>query len=254
MDLEDGPWLPGVLRGAIGQRLLERSRSGDDVAELVRQFFYEPMAKVTRGRNVPPPFVIDVDVSADLMSVHVMLFGFADAWREHVLAALGEALDVGIALGPTAIQRRSAEVLDMRWTRTESAPPVPPGPCVRVRFRTPLKIGGRHALGTDFSDFFFSLLERASGLARWQGMRLETDWGDWRRLFQGLQIDTDGLNPIGYSRRSARQRLGGLPVFGYFDRLDVLNPPERVYPLLSIGSLAHGGASAALGLGRFEVY
>lgn len=254
--LEEGPWLPNAIRGAWGHRLMARAE-GVSNSEPATAFdvFFRLNARLTGRLAVPRPFVIRADVKGRWLIIQLRLFGFADAWRRDAFDAVIEALSGGLSLRPGGRQRRPAEVVAAHWSRVERAPDVPPGQSLRLHFLTPLKLVTRGGAMTQrFDNFVFSLLDRISGLARWQGIRVETDWGGWRDLAKNLDIRADEAVPASWTRRSGRLDGQPLPMSGYGNVIDIIRPPERLFPLLSLGRMIHAGGGAALGLGRFEIY
>ena len=229
--LEEGPWLPGALRGAF-------------------EALFRPRTRLTPGRTIPKPFAIAAEVRGRTLTVELSLFGYADFWRESAFDALIAALEAGVAIRPErGWPRMPLPVLEAAWTRSETLDLRTLGAWARLSFRT--RLGPQRALGLRAPDMVFALAERVAGLARWQGLGLEVAWGDWRRTAEALRYDCEAMHPVAWFRRSGAQRGRVIPMAGLMGHLDIHRPPEALEILLSLGETCFVGGHTTLGLGRY---
>ncbi|MBX3517849.1 MAG: CRISPR system precrRNA processing endoribonuclease RAMP protein Cas6 [Rhodospirillales bacterium] len=258
--LEDGPWLAAALRGAWGQQLLratesEGRRATDPFGRpSARDVFFRTHAWVTSKLPVPRPFVISITGDGRTMRIALTLFGFAGFWRKDARDAMAAALAHGLPLREGGGQRRPWVLRDVYWGRSETVP-VPediPGEVV-VRLTTPLCLKANGPLANDVDELVMSLVNRLSGLARWQGVRIETDWSGWREISKRLSVRW--LNSVGYTMRrySSAQPGREIPHAGILGRFSVEGPLQPLMPLLFLGETAHAGARTAFGFGAYEV-
>ena len=249
--LEEGPWLPGALRGAWGRQLV-RCPPPPGAALGAFEALFRPRARLTPGRTIPKPFAIAAEVHGRTLSVELSLFGYADFWRESAFDAFIAALEAGVAIrAERGWPRVPFPVLEAAWTRSETVDLRTLGVWARLSFRTPLRLGPRRALGLRAPDMVFALAERVAGLARWQGLGLEVAWGDWRRTAEALRYDCETMHPVAWFRRSGAQRGRIIPMAGLMGHLDIHRPPEALEILLSLGETCFVGGHTTLGLGRY---
>ncbi len=203
--------------------------------------------------GVPKPFVIAADERGGSIDIVLTLFGFADRWREPIFDAFVAALAHGVSGDerPGAI-RTPLPAVRVEWARLDTTPVPPPQTSARLLFRTPLRLGPKHTFGLRWSDLVVSLAERAAGLARWQGARVDPRLSFWRDLGNRLDFRTDDMQPHFWERRSGAQSGRTIPMLGLTGPLDIARPPEVLMPLLALGETMHVGGGAALGLGRYD--
>lgn len=257
-DFDEGPSLPGRIRGAWGVRLARWTAGGRADAAALREGGFGP-APVWRGqRAIPRPYAIaaERDPAGIRLRVRLSLFGFADAFRDVAFDALLAAVSSGegLAIGPDPGARRvRLPLISADWQLRRSIPSRPLGPLARLLFRTPLRLGPRHALGLRYSDIIVSAADRVAALARWQGLAVEPSLSAWRDVAKRLVFDDGTLRAVAWTRRSGAQAGRAVPMAGLCGALDIRRPPESIAPLLIIGEQIHVGAGTSLGLGRFDL-
>jgi len=260
--LEEGPWLPVAVRGAWGRRLLAQAvrengrRAAPDPfgRASALQVFFRQHAMVKRGLAVPKPYVIGVEAGARTLTIVLTLFGFAGFWRKQAGDAMASALAGGLPLRERGRMRVVFRLLDVAWGRSESVPvPDALGDPLLVRLRTPLCLRASGAIENNLDDFVMSLVNRLSGLARWQGVRIETDWSRWRELSKQLHIAVSEHGVYASTRFSSAQPGRPIPHVGILGAFTLRGPLAPLMPLLILGETAHAGARTAFGFGAYEV-
>ncbi|MBB4285425.1 CRISPR system precrRNA processing endoribonuclease RAMP protein Cas6 [Roseospira goensis] len=263
------PRLPGRLRGALGDALLEGA-SAEARAEqpcpwdppCALDVLWGETGSVRRGVEIPRPFVIRVDPDPpDGGRVTLSLFGFATDWAEGVADALVRALRGGLGGGADGAR------LTLEPRHRAIVTPEPPAPVmpevvepglgvVALTVRTPLVLRRRSALVLDPLALLTSLSRRAEGFARWHDTALTVDGDALAETASALTLDGQGLSPAGWTRGSARQPGRSIPVTGVVGRLVLRGPPEalaRAGALLALGSRFGAGGHAAQGMGRYDI-
>lgn len=256
------PWLTGAIRGALGHGLL-RAMAGGPRREAVRAaqartLLFDTLAFVRPGLEVPKPVVLQVDVAGPQAIVRLVVFGFAIAWHDVFARALLDALAGGIRLKAEGGFRVQWQALDGRWTQQERISAPPPGvERVRLDFVTPLSderpAERREAKPIEPADVVFAALERVSGMARFQGARLRTNWSAWRDLSRRLVYERVELSGAGAAHRSSRQPGNAHEMRGVRGGFDIVRPPEDLLALLALAETTHAGARGAFGFGRFRL-
>lgn len=258
--LEEGPWLSVALRGAWGRQLLAMALHGGEAAAdpfgraNALQVFFRSHARLTAGYAVPKPYLIQWDADARTLSVALTLFGFAGFWRREARDAMVAALSAGLPLREHGRLRVPYLLADLAWGRTESIEvEEAAADTLLVRLRTPLCLRASAAIENNLDDFVMSLVNRLSGLARWQGVRIESDWGAWRELSKRLRIGIVEHGAYVSTRFSSAQPGRSIPHVGILGAFTLEGPLAALTPLLMLGETAHAGARAAFGFGRYEV-
>ncbi|MFZ1416714.1 MAG: CRISPR system precrRNA processing endoribonuclease RAMP protein Cas6 [Defluviicoccus sp.] len=258
--LEDGPWLAAALRGAWGQQLMHQAESvGERPADpfgrpSARDVFFRTHAWVTTKLPVPRPFVITVAPEAKVMRIALTLFGFAGFWRKAARDAMAAALERGLPLREGGWQRRPWRLMDLYWGRSETVamPEEPPTELV-IRLTTPLCLKASGPLANDVDELVMSLVNRLSGLARWQGVRIETDWSGWREISKQLSVRWLETRVYSLRRFSSAQPGREIPHAGVLGQFSVEGPLRPLMPLFFLGETAHAGARTAFGFGAYEL-
>lgn len=257
--LEDGPWLPTALRGAWGRQLLAMALAQPDApadpfnrARAIEALF-RTQAQVSAQLDVPKPWVIRVDTEARVLIITLTLFGFAGFWRKDARDAMLAALARGLPLKEGGRLRVPYPILDCQWGRSETvAVPEPPEEAV-VRLRTPLCLRASGPLRNDLDDFVPSLANRLRGLARWQGVGIESDRDDWREPFRRLTITVLEHGAYAGRRFSSAQPGRAIPHTGLLGAFRLRGPLAPLLPLLALGETAHAGARTAFGFGAYDL-
>ena len=249
--LEDGPWLEGAVRGALGHALAHLPPPGPGLPT-PQALLFQSQAMLTRRLPVPKPFVIEIDRTGRDLTLRLVLFGLAGRWRRELLDGLLAMLDAGLTLREAGGMRVPFQPLAAAWWRTERvAVPEAPDRAI-LRFTTPLRLRASGPLGTTPADLVFAMVERAAGLARWQGLLVEPDWSGWRNRGKTIGADSRAMRPLAWERRSSLQGKR-FAMAGLLGDLVLHNPPEALMPVLALGATAHVGAHTSLGLGRYEL-
>jgi hypothetical protein len=259
--LEEGPWLAMALRGAWGRQLLTMAVAavgGDNAADpfgraQAVEVFFRTQAHVTRQLAVSKPFVIRVIFGPRLLTVQLTLFGFAGFWRPQARDAMLAALAQGLPLREGGRLRVPYPVVDCHWGRAETVAVPEPAAEVLVRLRSPLCLRAALPIENNLDDFAMSLVNRLSGLARWQGVRIETDWSGWRDLAKALRITIVESGAYATRRFSTAQPGRAMPYAGVLGAFTIAGPLAPLMPLLALGETAHAGARTAFGFGAYDL-
>ena len=250
-EFEGGEWFPAALRGAWGHQLAEMASNGQDTAPF--DIFFRGLGELEPGRSIPAPFNISVDEVGSTLNIALTLHGIADRWRDQSFDAFIAALGHGIAIRPLSRLRRvSFDIIETAWSRAERiAMPVATNPAW-LRFQTPVRLGPRRALRAHWPDLIVALADRVSRLARWQGLLVPANLGEWRRRAERIDFDDRKMRAVAWDRRSGAQRGQLVPMIGLIGTLEIVSVHEDLLPLLALGQLVHAGGHTTLGLGRYE--
>lgn len=254
--VDPGIWLAHALRGAWGNVLMRRftaARPSPFPRPSAFDVFFRAHARITPRRQVPKPYVFAVERRGPNIEVVLTLFGFADYWRPDAGAALVEAVETGITVAEGKRLRSPWTIVSADWWQREGLEYAVDVPFLVVVLQTPWRSGPRDALGTRLEEFPMSLLERASGLARWHDCRLQADWSGWRTQSNRTRFFNVALHGAAWTRHSSRQSGRSIPEKGLIGHFAIDRPIDDLLPALAIGQTCHAGAEASLGLGRFTV-
>jgi hypothetical protein len=168
--LQNDAALVGRIRGAWGHALLASAKAGDQRAVCALEYFF--------GNNslAQKPFSITADEQSSHLFVTLNLFGAAEYVRECAFDALIIGMTEGAGLSTkdgAPVSRLRLRLIDATWVRREGVENFPIYDRVTLKFLTPFKIGTEGAIGTRYSDLFVSAAMRCSGLAHWQGLKLD---------------------------------------------------------------------------------
>lgn len=259
--------LAGRVRSALGPALRDlAARPGRHLARRQRlyglpsafdAFFGEPLiAPVPTGdlfHNPTRPFLLQAWGQRNRVHLRLRLFGRGGVWQQEAAAGLLEALRRGIQLAPGV--RSKAGMMVESVTRRTWRPTLPIGPINRVSFNvlSPIAFERRDAIAIDRDMLFGSILSRIAGIAAWHGILLEGSWARLADEAMSASIDTDGLRPIAWDRRSYRQHGRIIQMRGLVGRLDLRGQFEHWLSMLALVPSSCLGSHTTLGLGACEV-
>lgn len=250
--LQDGPWLPGVIRGAWGRQLLDMAQTNNTGNLTGRDVFFATQGRLRPGFPVPPPFVITVEPKPPNLRIQLTLFGRAEGWRQEAFDALVHAMEAGVSVFERGGHpREPCQVLDAQWTRMETVPVLSFCNGARLLFKTPVRIGPSGAGNVPVPNLIVSLAARVASLARWQGFDVPVDTEAWQHLAEMLDIETNGLIPVGWHRRSSMQSGRNIPMAGYCGAVHSGNVPGPLAILLCLGETCFAGQHASFGMGHY---
>ena len=257
-DLEDLPDLAVRIRGAFGRVLAELP------PPIVHR--YDPFGRPApfavlfgdyldeRRTTIAKPFVIDADVIGTEVVVRLRIFGAAMFWAAQARDAMLMALARGVAIRSESRHKVAFEPLSCNTRRIEGLPLPPVTRDAALRFVTPLVVRNGSLLGLSPRSLVNSLIARAIGLSRWQGLALTMDHAELQLRAEAITLDISGLMPVRFQRHSRRQPGHPIPVLGFAGKLGLQGPLTDIAPLLAVSAVAHVGSHAALGLGRCDVF
>lgn len=256
-DLEEHPDLPVRMRGAFGQALMTMP------APVSHRF--DPFGRPRPldiffgdftgfgGGVLPRPFVIGADVLGDHVLVRLTVFGEAAFWAVQARDAMIAALTGGISIRAEGRMRVVFDPIEIESEVVDGLSAPQAERDVTLLLKSPLVIRANRSARFGAIPLANSLLARAEGLARWQGVALSVDRGEVRHSAEALRVHTDDLYPVRFQRHSKRQEGREIPVLGLLGRIGLNGPLAPLMPFLAIGSVAHTGSHAGLGLGRYDV-
>ena len=255
--LEDLPDLPVRLRGALGEAL---AKSPAPIRGRHDPFDRPPPFQVLfgdlgseRGRETPRPIVLDADVTSSAVEVRLVVLGQAMFWAQQARDAMIAALAGGITLRSGSRRRVVFEPLELETEVTEGLVCPAVGRDAVLVLRSPLVLRHGRSLKIDAHALTSALHARAEGLARWQGLQLLDPLFSVTSTAKQFTVEGHDLLPIRFFRHSRRQVGRSIPVTGTVGRLALKGNLADLMPYLVIGSVAHVGSHAALGMGRYEL-
>lgn len=255
-NLEEGPWLPAMVRGAWGRQLKTQheSLSTNKNASAYDIFFSERQTRRTKFA-IPKPFVISISYSRQTIALRLDLFGFADAWREEAFDALLLALASGIALHPKSKVRVPWHIEEAYWNRTASLPTFPDdfGNSLRLKLITPLCIRHDDRLVINEKSLFGGLLDRVMGMALWQDIAISESWAELLSNALCTSIQNSNLTPVIWERYSINQSHTTIPMKGVVGALELHGTNLDICAAVNLCTTCHVGSHTALGLGRIQI-
>jgi len=252
--------LPGRLRGAMGQRLLE---SASDEAREGRPCPWRPASaldplfvarRIGASLEAPKPLLPSVTAAGRELVFTCDLFGFATAWSDVVAEAMVAALRAGLLDGEG---RRWAFTPAARLLDELQGFDLPPAGAVAVvfQFATPLCLRrrqGEAGAGAPLAGpLLASIANRVSGMARWHDSGIEADWRSLAARWHGLAEDPGGLRAVTWGRVSHRQGGRAVPMAGVFGTFLASGVEADLALLVALGATVGAGSHTALGLGRY---
>ncbi len=253
--LEDGPWLAGAVRGALGRRLLMMMERADgasvDGAPSALHALFRPQGMVGPGLEIPKPFVLTAERRGNRMVVTLVLFGFAVFWEPSARLALAEALDAGLPLRSGGRHRAPwrLESLSAIWRTGIDVPGSESR--IRIQLLTPLALRRGRSLIGDLNGFTEAVLRRLAGLAPWQDATLDAK--NVRVQARALRIVDLDVQPVIWSRRSGLQDGRLIPVAGLTGSFALEGGSGSLAPALALATATHVGHGPSLGMGRVAV-
>ena len=253
--LEEGLWMAGAVRGAWLSMLHGMPHSSPIEPDPFGrpppfEAFYLSHARVTRRNDVPKPYWIEVDLlPGQRLLIRLGLFGFADLWRDAAIEALLLALEHGVSLRERAPIDAPWPVLDWYWTLERFLDLRVPA-LHAVASIAGLSLRGKR--GIDGADMLMRAAGRVSGLARWQSIRLDIDWGELRSSLAQLHFALIDEPPSVRDRMSRHHGAVPIPMPSIRAHLSISRLSERWWTLLQLAETCGlGGGDAVFGYGAF---
>jgi hypothetical protein len=248
----------GKIRGAWGRALAEGASSAavdlrecNWAAPCGYDLFFNPMGKLASRLDIPKPWVIALRPEGDDLVVDISIFGIAGDWAgeaaDALVRGLRRGLDGASSARPLLVAARSID-----GAEGLPAASLPLG--ARLRFITPLELRSGDEAHLRPASVIKSLANRASGLARWHGLRLAIDP---TALSAEAEIVGDAARWAEVAatpwRRGSRAQGLSIPLAGRGGTLTLPLAPPTTSALLTMGASAHAGGRVTLGLGRYEL-
>lgn len=261
MEMEDGPWFAGAVRGVLGHALHEQAEHAfkhtpPDEYDPRSAFavLFRAQGQLPRGLEIPKPFVIETRRKDIDIFITVRLFGFAAFWKDTVAQALVRGLKNGISLKDTGGLRVPLHVEEMtldwkpglRWDGE-------PVTALKIILKSPLAMRRGKALVNSLDGFLPNLLWRLEGLARWGDMTMIADLPPLLRQCELIQCLDADVTPTAWERRSGVQNGRTIPQAGLLGSFHLTGALSTLMPALNLGQFTHTGHGPTFGLGHFDV-
>lgn len=253
--MQDYPELSMRLRGAWGRKLADMPSitQRGHILPPPYEVLFSPLGKWAAGLEIPKPVVIRGWLSGEHLLVDVHLFGWASVYLKQAVSALVSALEEGVSLSLNSRQRVPVEVLEAgEMARGLVDIPEKAG-SLSIAFITPVVVRNEGNLLRNPQAIFKSMLRRVSGMARWQGYDLKSEWAEHHAQIDALSFDQHDMSEISWERFSMRRGKEAIPVRGLTGKMAVTGNLTELLPFLMLAETCNTGSHAALGLGWFEV-
>ncbi len=250
--------LLNALRGALGDQLLTvasmASRAGASCTwqpPCALDLLYRSRQIGNSGLSVPTPFVLELERTGEGLCIIVRLFGLSVDWMPGVADACTRMLQQPIH------PRGHGEVefhLDRRVV-TEAVFPMPDDvdqfSGVVLELVTPLDYRAKAGKVINPVSILTGLLNRVTGMARWQGLDVVADVQALKSQAVALSCDMNAIEPMTYRRWSGRQArwIEGNAIRGTIAFQGELDTWADV---IAVGALLHAGRRASAGYGRYR--
>lgn len=254
------PALPGKLRGAFGDRLLQaasvQARNGAPCPwspPCGFEALFRKQGRMTPGTDFPDPWVIDITPRRNDLVVGLTLFGIACDYAAVAAEAMTAALMHHLRW-PQGLEVPS--ILSRRHTPVTPDIPVMPVEAIRLDVTAPLVVADSGASAEhEPRRAFASLGRRLEGLARWQGMQLEHDWRALSETWHAVGFEWEQAEQVSWWRGSSRQNRR-IPMRGVRGVLIVsgsVTAMTAALPVLALGAVVHAGADIVFGCGAYRI-
>lgn len=256
------PGLPGRIRGAFGQELLERASPEAARGEpcpwdppCAFEILFKKQGRMEPGLDYPGPWVVELDaVNGDLIVIF-RLFGFACDYAASAAEALTYALKERVDYAGRSGFFFPEPVITDRTISSRGAVEVSePRSGVILDFLTPATLTG-NAVKHNPRGLITTAAARLSGLARWHDLALDVDRDELVEATRLLDFEWIEASAVRWQRGSSRQEKA-FEMGGIVGRLVVVGDPELLLlpsVILAIGERTHIGADIAFGCGRFQL-
>lgn len=258
----NSPTLLNKVRGALGEVLLQSASAATRQRRpctwsptCAAEVFFGQKPRLSIGKfesHIPKPFVLSAQTQGANLLIGMKVFGFARWWVGEVAAALVVALRdyvrwKNLAKDNNIFVPASPDIL--RWKIVSGKPvvlkQVPDE--IRVEFMTPLD-AERGSPESRPQLLFERLARRQIMLARWQGIKLETDLDvletDWLSCAYELEFSTAKAVQGGHKFKNKVATDVTFTVRGNL---------KRLMPLLVLGERTSVGRGASIGLGAYRL-
>ncbi len=207
--------------------------------------------------QIPKPFVFEADRHGQNLVVRLILFGFANEWKQgaghclvHCLHNLvrWKTLADGLFI-PTPVQIQDSQITEPNASQVNACPTD-----LELEFITPFDVE-RGDISEQPSLFMLRLARRIYGLSLWQGLKLDIDWQALHQASLNSDFEIVDSNKISNLKTGSKRqnRKWVKPV----RRATILISGAILHeylPLLVLGQQTHIGRGATSGLGRYKLH
>lgn len=263
--LVSDPALPGRIRGAFGEVLMEGASENalqgapcDFDPPSAFEVLFRKQGRMTPGTDFPSPWLLGLDPYRGDLIVRLTLFGMATDWAPAAAEALASALRRVDWSGGDGRFVPRWRIVARRYGQRTLPELITDDTSLITSFvletlsPVVLSNGGAHERP---ASLFSTLSQRVEGLARWQEASVETDWREIAGRLHQLDWQWSDTERIEWTRGSRRQDRS-LRMQGLTGRLTISGSPEELATLEPVFRLAgqiHIGADVAFGCGRVVV-
>ncbi|MDU9004486.1 hypothetical protein [Sedimentitalea todarodis] len=242
-----------ALRGALGDVLFQRGLPRADHASAYQALFNTRHLQLYR-RQVPCPLLLDVGVEGGRIKVMARLFGFADLWRDELLAALISALNRGVSISENSSERSPWEVLDFHYMQHQRVPEVPDGPNLRVCPKSALCFGAEEHLRWEPERFVLAAFSRVTLMARWHRVLLNVSMPGLAEARSRTRPRLGRQGPATRLYKASRQHpKRHMTLVGEASELLLYVPDPDWREALALASNCGAGGHTVYGFGRFHL-
>ncbi len=258
--LDDGPWILGALRGAIGH-VLHDMKAIDRIAmgSLFPQshafpVFYEDPGSYPSFTKIPKPFLLKYEREGGHIIFDVTLVGEATYWWPEFDMAMRESFNRGLPLKENGKMRVPFEFIEFEHDLIDGvAVPTAAINHARIRFLTPLCLRNDKVLKSDLSGILYNICDRVRTMTLWQMFEMTFDAEEFAQNEAEIRITESKLHPKAWPRFSSREPGVARVMAGVVGHIDLEGDLDYFRPLLTLLPHCHLGGWSAFGLGHCEV-
>jgi hypothetical protein len=212
--------------------------------------------KMTRGRDIPRPFVtrahVDRDGHPDRAVFQIILFGIAGCFADRLVPLLLEAFTYGVGQDAS---RQSWRILDRQVLSEQEVGTVVDARVDQalIALKSPVTLKRDGVPADDWRGLLPGLVNRIEGMALWHGLRLDCDFTALRDDTRAVRIHDGGTVTRNWARRSTRHRQE-IPMQDHRGHLVLEGPLDRLVPYLLIGETTQVGHDTRHGHGWYDVH
>jgi hypothetical protein len=249
---EDQPELPSRIRGAWGREMYAVPPEREGMARPYDVLFGAE-GDDGHGRRIPKPYAVGAKREGDVLVIELSLFGSAVAWADPAREALLRALWGGVKIRQDSRMFVVPEPLDCAVLSACGIEAKERASWASLAFDTPYCVKRGRETVPDVPPMLMGLVARVAGLMRWHGAELAEDFSRLKAAAEGLRCDASRLRIRVWRRYRRGEAHAPLRMEGMLGTLYMEGALSPFVPYLAVGSRAHLGYGAALGLGRYRL-
>lgn len=246
------PTTIGKIRGAFGQALFQMGCGGEDQCRWTSPCAYHGVfrshAELRPGKTLPCPYVIRTERAGPRLAVSVLLTGRATGFAGEVAGALTAGLRRGLSGVDEVLDVQGREIVPLTGLTDRGITAQ-----ATLVFETPVLVRNSDTGGhITPSAVLRSLIHRADGVARWNGIKLEADFPALLNATEAIAGAWSDVRPKRWTRGAVRQKRK-VPMEGAEGRMHLQGDLARFSHFITLGEVFHCGSRVPWGLGRYRV-